>query len=316
MVAVKKMLEDYDAEGLGKEFLQEEYIVQNRTLAELSSSIGVSMHVLRKALIFHNIVKTRAQCSQNISKANKGKNSPHSKESLQKAQKAAAESRFKNYTKKLAERGVTEESLTELYLNQNMSLQQLAKHFSVTKTNIRKWLNRFNIPPKSQEQRDEIRLQNFDDLYNDSERVAEIVQKTQTTIRERYGNKWYRTNASKGETELADSLAEMFPEYILNRGDYSVIHKGGSGGALQLDVYFPELNIAIEYNGDYWHDRELYEKDLENDTAFSREKMKDNLCKDKGIVLYHVWESDWKQNRTLVLQSLSSVIKDAGIELL
>jgi hypothetical protein len=50
---------------------------------------------------------------------------------------------------------------------------------------------------------------------------------------------------------------------------------------LEFDVFIPSLNMAIEYDGAYWHKKE---------NAFLKERKKFNLCKDKGITLVRIRE--------------------------
>ena len=60
----------------------------------------------------------------------------------------------------------------------------------------------------------------------------------------------------------------------------------------ELDIYIPEHNLAIEFNGLYWHS-ELYK-----DKKYHINKT--NLCLSKGINLFHVWEDDWKYKQDIV----------------
>lgn len=60
----------------------------------------------------------------------------------------------------------------------------------------------------------------------------------------------------------------------------------------ELDIYIPELGVAIEMNGLYWHS-EIY-----MDKTYHLDKTK--KCKELGIDLIHVWEDDWKMKREIV----------------
>lgn len=86
-------------------------------------------------------------------------------------------------------------------------------------------------------------------------------------------------------------------------------------GALQLDLYLEDIALAIEYNGEYWHDRKAYEDDLANGTTFSRERLKDSLCASKNINLIHVWSSDWIVEPEGTLDSISNLILDRIAEI-
>lgn len=70
----------------------------------------------------------------------------------------------------------------------------------------------------------------------------------------------------------------------------------------ELDLYYPENNIAIEFNGNYWHDENHKQKDYH----FNKFK----LCKENGIRLISVFESDWRNNRDKII----NILKDTFIE--
>lgn len=61
---------------------------------------------------------------------------------------------------------------------------------------------------------------------------------------------------------------------------------------LELDVFLPEYNLAIEMNGVYWHSEIYMEKDYH--------LKKTLLCRDQNIQLLHIWEDDWKYKRNIV----------------
>ena len=69
----------------------------------------------------------------------------------------------------------------------------------------------------------------------------------------------------------------------------------------ELDFYIPDLKLAIECNGTYWHSVEagVYNKNYH--------LMKTELCESKGIRLIHVFESDWTTTdiRTVIKNAIS-----------
>lgn len=62
---------------------------------------------------------------------------------------------------------------------------------------------------------------------------------------------------------------------------------------LELDIYLPDLNFAIEFNGNYWHSFNPCNKDVKN-----KHVEKTNLCENQGITLFHIWEYEWDNART------------------
>ena len=85
---------------------------------------------------------------------------------------------------------------------------------------------------------------------------------------------------SKQERQVADYIQTLYKdEIILN--SRSII------SPLELDIYLPDINLAIEYNGTYWHS--LKPK------GYHRNKTQ--RCKDLGIRLFHIPERAWTNKR-------------------
>lgn len=102
----------------------------------------------------------------------------------------------------------------------------------------------------------------------------------------------YRRRTSAEEDQIAQFIKELLNTDII-RGDKEVLE------GQELDIYLPEYNFAIEYNGDFWH------------SAFKRQKgyhqNKTILCARKGIRLLHIFEHEWKDEQTQI--KLKSLIK-------
>jgi hypothetical protein len=60
----------------------------------------------------------------------------------------------------------------------------------------------------------------------------------------------------------------------------------------ELDIYLPDMNLAFEFNGLYWHS-ELYK-----DKNYHLNKT--NKCLDLNINLVHIWEDDWLFKQDIV----------------
>lgn len=61
---------------------------------------------------------------------------------------------------------------------------------------------------------------------------------------------------------------------------------------LELDIYLPELKLAFEFNGLYWH------SNLKKDKNYHINKT--NKCLEKNINLIHIWEDDWKYKQNII----------------
>lgn len=70
---------------------------------------------------------------------------------------------------------------------------------------------------------------------------------------------------------------------------------------LELDAYLPELNVAFECNGSYWHS----ENNGKDKTYHIK---KTNMCAEKGIRLIHLWEHEWKNKQSIVKSIISAAV--------
>lgn len=89
---------------------------------------------------------------------------------------------------------------------------------------------------------------------------------------------------SKSELELQEFITSLGLEQINNSRNIIT--------PLELDIYIPSKNIAIEFNGLYYHS-ELSGKDKHYHLN------KTNLCTDKNIQLLHIFEDEWIDKKEL-----------------
>jgi hypothetical protein len=61
---------------------------------------------------------------------------------------------------------------------------------------------------------------------------------------------------------------------------------------LEIDIYLPDLNLGIEFNGLYWHSDNFKDKWYHIN--------KTNYFKERGIRIIHIWEDDWDYNRDII----------------
>jgi hypothetical protein len=92
---------------------------------------------------------------------------------------------------------------------------------------------------------------------------------------------------SKGEKQVLDFLKKIYFGIIINN-DRSFIVNPKTGKYLELDIWLPELNKAIEYYSDWWH-RDTYTKE--------KDFIKIEYCSENNIDLLHINDNIWKRNR-------------------
>ena len=97
-----------------------------------------------------------------------------------------------------------------------------------------------------------------------------------------------------GTSEMEKTFAKFVSENY--KGE---ICRNDKRFGLEMDIFLPNVNLAIEFNGLYWHS-ELYK-----DNNFHLKKT--NLFSENGIRTIHVWEDDWLFREEIV----KSMIKNA-----
>jgi len=105
-------------------------------------------------------------------------------------------------------------------------------------------------------------------------------------------------NKSKPERRVVEFVKNIYDGLIIEN-DRSVIHNPLTNKMLELDIYLPELNKAIEFNGDYWHHKEdVKRRDIE----------KIKQCEEKNIELLVVEEKDWIDDKEGCLNKIKNFI--------
>ena len=104
--------------------------------------------------------------------------------------------------------------------------------------------------------------------------------------------KCFPLNKSQMEINLLEQL-RSFCNFKIIESDRSVLN------GKELDIYIPEKNLSIEFNGNFWHS-ELNGKDKN----YHLQKTKE--CEEKGIQLIHIFEDEWIEKQEIVLSILKS----------
>lgn len=101
-------------------------------------------------------------------------------------------------------------------------------------------------------------------------------------------------NQSKEETELIDFIKSIYKGEILT--SVRTI-----ANPHEIDIYLPELKIAIEYNGLYWHSEA-------NNIGKYYHINKTQKCKEKNIRLIHIFSDEWLGKKDIVKNKLSFIL--------
>ena len=101
---------------------------------------------------------------------------------------------------------------------------------------------------------------------------------------------------SKPEIEICEFIKSFGVE--CENGNRSVLD------GKELDIYVPSLNFAIEYNGNFWHNDKVIDK--------NKHLKKTELCKKKGIKLLQIFEDAYFNNKEIVFKKIKHIISIDG----
>ena len=152
-----------------------------------------------------------------------------------------------------------------------------------------------------------IAYKNMDDAIKEiifnSVNNQEVYKKRANTLKKKWENLTYE---EKGK--LLDSMKcgyvskdeEELNNFIKNELNIDTIQSYRKLGT-ELDIFIPQQNIAIEYNGLFWHS-ELNGKNRN----YHLEKTK--ICEQNNIQLIHIFEDEWKNKKDIVKSKLSYLL--------
>lgn len=103
-------------------------------------------------------------------------------------------------------------------------------------------------------------------------------------------------NTSTQERELF----KLFPTTFKN--DRKILNNR------EIDLYYPDKNIGIEFNGNYWH------SEIKKDVKYHQEKSL--LALKKGVRLIHIFEYEWddKDTKEKLIRMLDNLLNDNCIK--
>lgn len=105
---------------------------------------------------------------------------------------------------------------------------------------------------------------------------------------------WHRhLVVSTGERQLYEFLTE---ELNISENEIVLRDRKTFSNVIELDLYLPKYNVAIEYHGLYWHSVDSGD----HDSNQNRHKDKYSMCQSKGIRLIQVFEDEWKEKSDIV----------------
>jgi len=108
-------------------------------------------------------------------------------------------------------------------------------------------------------------------------------------------NPYNLTNTSGYELQLRDYIQSLISDRLIIFNDRTLINP------YEIDIYIPELKLAFEFNGLYWHSDKYKDKNYHNN--------KHKLCKEKDIELFQIWEDDWLYKNNIIKSIIRNKLK-------
>lgn len=200
------------------------------------------------------------------------------------------------------------------------SKELISKELGCSITPINKWIKTHNIPDVKYNESNSnslIYLRDYSWMYNEHvvnhtscEDIANKLNISKATVSVYLSKHNIKANESNSYDRKIVKVTKPTLEiknYIRTFYNGEIkLNARNIIGSLELDIYIPEYNFAIEYNGVYSH---LYRP---NETTFSKRKdikyhvTKTNLCEQNSINLIQIFSSSWNNKKEI----WKSVIKN------
>lgn len=279
-----------------REWLYEQRIILKKTKGMIASEFGCSTVPITKWLKYHDIEHPRSD--------------------------------IKNIKEELPPKDI----LYEMYHIKNMTMLDISKEFNVSNTLIKTWMKYYDIElldhsttiknkviPKIKKSNKEkygveyAAQKHFSseitDKLNDPEwlyqehiinkktltEISNILDISDLTVKKYFDLYDIETKLysfSGEENELSDFLSSFVS---IERNNRKLI------SPKELDIYIPERNIAIEYNGCFWHSTQV------NKNIYHQFE-KYELCKKNNIRLITIYDDEWKYKKDIVKSKLKHLL--------
>lgn len=105
----------------------------------------------------------------------------------------------------------------------------------------------------------------------------------------------YDCKVSQPEKDIVD--------YLTSKGITNIMQNNRNIlDCKEIDIFLPDYNVGIEFNGDYWH------SELKRGKRYHYDKSM--LANSKGVFLYHIFSHEWfdEEKRTRILNHLDNIL--------
>lgn len=196
--------------------------------------------------------------------------------------KLKSESHYRYWDK--AEQNNTKNQIIQKSLNKKLDRYGYKSPFETETVKIKckeSMLNKFGVE-------NYFLTDEFKDKFNDKEWVKEIQDKK------------FITKKNNGTLYISRKEMELkkFIESLGVKTEKKRIYNN------EIDIYCPEYNIGVEFNGSYWHSINGGNMGKINRSYHSN---KFQICQENNIRLIHIWEDEWDYKNEIIKDILRSV---------
>lgn len=110
-----------------------------------------------------------------------------------------------------------------------------------------------------------------------------------------YCNNKMTYKSSNMEYQVFDYIRNLIKDKLILRSFKSILKKGK-----ELDIYIPDMKLAFEFNGLYWHSDAFKDKDYHLTKTLQ--------CNNKGIRLIHIFEDEWLKKQQIVKNKIKNAL--------
>jgi len=144
---------------------------------------------------------------------------------------------------------------------------------------------------------------------NKTKEIIEIAKELGVSVKtihikfNEFGIKFNKKYRSKYELEIRTFLETIYHKKIIHsRKDIIKPY--------ELDIYLPDIKLAIEFNGIYWHSESI------NRTVDKNYHLnKTELCEKQNIHLIHIFENEWVNKKEIIKKKLCNIILNKQIKI-
>ena len=105
------------------------------------------------------------------------------------------------------------------------------------------------------------------------------------------------------ESDVYEFLSSIRPDLFIRRNVRNVLPNR------ELDIYIPELKLAIECNPTYTHNSSYPSfGETDNILPYSYHKEKTDMCEKQGIFLFHIFGYEWEHKRVIIESMLQNLL--------